>query len=408
MVMNLSIRAVGPHQKKLAGGISLLVQGGKLYAARDVHLNATSRWWADDLLIWLHAVHRIVQRWGPAVPDVELFLDVADWPAQDSADPQLWASQDYWPVLQHCKSSQSVGLTVPTWHFYSYNATAEYFSRTEEFNELYPWDSKLPQAYGGGLKYFRYQGLTDNQRPFEGNLSDALDVEGPKPELRKLFKQFVKEVVQRPDIMYDKGRPMLEWAAFKMTILLDGITCSSKIWQLMALGSVVLREQSNYFAFYDKRLRKFEHFVPFWEHHPSEITWAVDWVHENDAAARNMALRAQAFARNELNAEALECYWLMLLHEYAKLLRFKPGTKRAVSPGGPGENESAGEGAQYYVPMEDWFAEEDEHGNLEKMFKNWPRDEVRRRAGVLELLPAVDMHSTAVRHVQGAAQQQGT
>lgn len=65
--------------------------------------------------------------------------------------------------------------------------------------------------------------------------------------------------------------------------------------------------------------------MPFWRHRPREIVWAYDWATRHDAAAARIAARGQAFVRDTLSSQGLECYWLLLLQQYSGLLKYKPG-----------------------------------------------------------------------------------
>ena len=57
---------------------------------------------------------------------------------------------------------------------------------------------------------------------------------------------------------------------------------------------------------------------------------------------------AAAHARRYLSKPALDCYWLMLLHEWSKLLRYKPAA--------PDRNHT-----QPLLPVSEWLAKMREH-----------------------------------------------
>jgi hypothetical protein len=50
----------------------------------------------------------------------------------------------------------------------------------------------------------------------------------------------------------------------------------------------------------------------------------VLWLREHDDIAREIARRAQAFARERLSTAGVQDYYGSLLNSYAKLLRFTP------------------------------------------------------------------------------------
>ena len=79
----------------------------------------------------------------------------------------------------------------------------------------------------------------------------------PRLQVRAGFSHYVTTQLRNPAITYSfDPLPLPAWAAHKALVHVDGISCSSKVWQLLALGSVVVREQSGFEAFYDKLLTK--------------------------------------------------------------------------------------------------------------------------------------------------------
>jgi hypothetical protein len=58
--------------------------------------------------------------------------------------------------------------------------------------------------------------------------------------------------------------------------VLDGITCTGKLEVVMALGSLVLKEESGYRSFFHRLLQPFVHYVPFWRHRPQARTALCD------------------------------------------------------------------------------------------------------------------------------------
>lgn len=46
---------------------------------------------------------------------------------------------------------------------------------------------------------------------------------------------------------------------------LDGQACSSRLEQLLPLGSLVFKEDSGYWAFYHHLLQPHKHYMPFWK-----------------------------------------------------------------------------------------------------------------------------------------------
>ncbi|GLI64553.1 hypothetical protein VaNZ11_007872 [Volvox africanus] len=361
-------------------GLPLCIRGGRLFVINGSvqSIGNVLPWQAENIIVYAWALSRLVSRWGAALPDAEFVIETMDSPSQDlgptSAPGAEWqrrgsgddggdgdegdavppprplspedAEGGVWgephgrlPVMRHCKTASSPDVTVPTFHLYKLHFDQDFLEAIEQFNAEHPWEDRVNQAFAGGVSYHREQRIPSTTRQWDGIHRGEVVM-----NLRGAFSEYLRDELCHPNITYIP-RPLRiqEWAKFKMVMNIDGISCSSRLFQMLSLGSVVLREQSGYFAFYDKLLRKFEHYVPFWSHRPREVVWAYNWVTANDAAARAIASRGQQFTRHFLSREAIECYWALLLHQYAKLLRFTPGERRE-GDGGSARRSGGGSG----------------------------------------------------------------
>ncbi|EFJ43134.1 hypothetical protein VOLCADRAFT_106931 [Volvox carteri f. nagariensis] len=370
-------------------GLPLCIRGGKLYVigGSQQDISRLFPWQADNIVVYAWALSRLVSRWGTALPDVEFVVETMDAPAIDfgptiksicragntaggeegeeegggqvvpepeDAEGGVWDEgprHGRLPVMRHCKASSSVAIAVPIFHFYTMNIDDWFLGEIERFNRHHPWGEKEGKAFAAGVGYHRDQSVHSTVRQWDGARRGEV-VE----RVREAFSTYLAQELQHTNISYSHDVvPLEQWARYKMVMHVDGITCSSRIFQLLALGSVVLREQSGYFAFYDKLMKKFHHYVPFWSNRPREVVWAYNWVTANDAAARAIAVRGQQFARQFLNREAIECYWVLLLQQYANLQRFTPGERR-------GNGDAGGGGVRQLelVPVVDWLKSQDD------------------------------------------------
>ena len=72
---------------------------------------------------------------------------------------------------------------------------------------------------------------------------------------------------------------MQDWAKFKYIAHVDGISCSSKLEQSLAVGSLVFKEESGYRSFFHRLLRPFVHYVPFWRERPQALPLPASALH---------------------------------------------------------------------------------------------------------------------------------
>lgn len=141
--------------------------------------------------------------------------------------------------------------------------------------------------------------------------------------------------------------PIEAWARYKYAAHLDGITCSNKLEQTMAAGLLVFKEESGYRSFYHRMLRPWVHYVPFWRERPQELLDTLAWAEAQDAAAERIARAGQRLVGRHLSRRGLQCYWALLLAEYAKLQKFETGS--GAASGAPEEDDLFG-----FVPAEEW------------------------------------------------------
>lgn len=139
--------------------------------------------------------------------------------------------------------------------------------------------------------------------------------------------------------------PMAEWIKYKYVVHIDGFTCSSKLWQELSLGSLVFKEESGYYGYFDRLLVPFKHYVPWFRHYPQELLDSVQWARENDELAQFIAKAGREVAKKYLSIEGLRCYWVLLLREYGKKVRYTIG-KGAL------QDHMARDGI---IPLADWI-----------------------------------------------------
>ncbi|KAG2502094.1 hypothetical protein HYH03_000586 [Edaphochlamys debaryana] len=115
-----------------------------------------------------------------------------------------------------------------------------------------------------------------------------------------------------------------EAAQYRALLHLDGQGLSSSLERLLALGSVVLREKSGYYTFYEKALQPGVHYLPWWVKTPDDLRTQLQWIASNPDEAARIARAGATFAVTHLNADARSCYWLYLLQRLSKALTYRP------------------------------------------------------------------------------------
>eukprot|EP00798_Chlamydomonas_sp_ICE-L_P003146 gene3146-13158_t len=126
--------------------------------------------------------------------------------------------------------------------------------------------------------------------------------------------------------------PTPEWARNKYLLAIDGQALSSRMDQVMPLGSLIFKNESAYCAVYHHLIKPYEHYIPFWERTLDNLLQRLEWAKLNDQRAKQIADNAQAFVLKYLGNRTWACYWFKLLTELSKLLKFKPGLGSETDP----------------------------------------------------------------------------
>ncbi len=80
----------------------------------------------------------------------------------------------------------------------------------------------------------------------------------------------------------------------------------------MAGGSLIFKQDSNYYEHFYRQLVPWQHYVPVKEN-IEDLLERVQWARSNDKEAKKMAENSVEFAVNNLLPDHLYCYMVRLL-----------------------------------------------------------------------------------------------
>ncbi|GIL62973.1 hypothetical protein Vafri_17137 [Volvox africanus] len=316
-------------------GAGILFKDGKPYLITDpAVLNTTGH---HQRLVAAHFALFIAlsSTFGASIPDVEFLFSTADEPAAllhyfaNGTNPDRLP-----PVLSFCKSPIShADVLVPDIHFFMRNFTAKLLMQADNFTSRWPWDQKTPKLFGRFAPYARAANQYAPELFRRGRGGKDICQKGHNDiffcDVRKHYIWDWARKANKSglplDVAQQPKRDMMHHASFKWLLHLDGQTCSSRLEQLMVLGSLVVKEESGYEAFFHHIIQPYKHYLPFWKTFPEETKSALLWASQNDREAAAIASAAQQVALTYLHKRALMCYWLKVLQEIAALLRYTPG-----------------------------------------------------------------------------------
>ena len=127
----------------------------------------------------------------------------------------------------------------------------------------------------------------------------------------KAMKQIKKEVgLKGPVSLIDHRR-------WKYLASLDGNGWASRLPYLLALGSVVFKQDSRFFAWWYPLIEPNVHFVPL-EGNVSNVLGMINWARTHDFVVKNIASNGKKFI-HEFLTDSGDVYMCILLRKYASM-----------------------------------------------------------------------------------------
>ena len=263
-----------------------------------------------------------------AVPDVVLSLNVFDEPVEPLRQRPL-------PVFSFFQTRAAADILMPSGYFRTLRVDQMLLS-IEQYRKRYPWSGKRPVALWRGSLFCGPNRFLKCSRLVLAHLSAQRVV----PELDVGFTTYDSEHdiylrINDPEPAGDLPLPPsrlqkvqrvspLEHANSKYLVHLDGYTASSRFQLLLATNSVVLKQDSYFWAYFHSAFRPYVHYIPFWEASHLDILAVLANVTQHDNEMRHLGERASRLARKLFTRRARSLYWLTLLHLYARRMKWKP------------------------------------------------------------------------------------
>ncbi|KAG2454232.1 hypothetical protein HYH02_001266 [Chlamydomonas schloesseri] len=223
---------------------------------------------------------------------------------------------DWWPDL----------LLVPNFHFHMklYDNTS--LALVEQFAEV-PWAKRKPVLFGRFSKYRMNRSPDDASTNKLGVGGKKICYNGGKtcPTREYFIRKMPDKDPDRIDVSFRAKVPMLRHTEYKYLINLEGQGISSRLEQLLPMGSAVFKEASGYYAYYYRTLLKHRvNIIEFWRKVPEEVLEELDWAAGHDGQVAEVAAQGVATAVRYLVGPARACYWYRLLHGLAGALAYTP------------------------------------------------------------------------------------
>mmetsp|Transcript_30475 Transcript_30475/g.61790 ORF Transcript_30475/g.61790 Transcript_30475/m.61790 type:complete len:187 (-) Transcript_30475:2425-2985(-) len=117
--------------------------------------------------------------------------------------------------------------------------------------------------------------------------------------------------------------PEQAYGDYKWIANIDGAVAAYRMPSVMALGSAVVKQESDYLEHWYRDLVPWVHYVPM-AHDFSDLAEVLGWLQKHDAEAEQIGKAGRQFAVDNLQPEHTLCFWYVFLYEYAARLNYEP------------------------------------------------------------------------------------
>ncbi|KAF8773671.1 protein O-glucosyltransferase 2-like [Argiope bruennichi] len=242
------------------------------------------------------------------LPDLELIANLGDWPLE-----QRSAAEKPIPIFSWCGSKSTKDIVMPTYDVTE--ATLEMMGRvmvdilSVMGNSGPSWEQKIPKAF--------WRGRDSRQERL-----DLIKLAREYPDLINAsltnFFFFRKEEAEYgPKSEYIS---FFDFFKYRYQINIDGTVAAYRLPYLLAGGSLVLKQDSDFYEHFYNDLQPMVHYVPF-NRNLSNLVDKLQWAIDHDNEAQTIAENAQNFALSNLMPKDILCYYAVLFNEYSKRLK---------------------------------------------------------------------------------------
>ncbi|KDP22277.1 hypothetical protein JCGZ_26108 [Jatropha curcas] len=268
----------------------------------------------DVFTLW--GILQLLRKYPGRVPDLEMMFDCVDWPVIRSVDysgPDAAAPP---PLFRYCGTDDTLDIVFPDWSFWGWAEINikpwEHLEKElKEGNERSRWMEREPYAFWKGNPDV----AETRQDLIKCNVSEEHDWNA------RVYRQDWGKESQEGY----KQSELANQCVHRFKIYIEGSAWSVSQKYILACDSVTLIVKPRYYDFFTRGLMPIQHYWPIKEDDKCKsIKFAVDWGNTHRQKAQAIGKAGSGFIQNDLKMDNVYDYMFHLLHEYAKLLTFKP------------------------------------------------------------------------------------
>ena len=332
---------------------------GRPFCERKIN-KIISRWYGNNCLVRYEfpqsendtGVHHIKSMFedlcaSREIPDIEIFVNRRDFPLlkKDGTEPydDIWDSHSkplvshrydkYLPILSSTTTSDFADIPIPTIDDWARIKFSEgfYFPKTNrrDYTDNFPtlWRDKTPIAVFRGASTGRGTRVETNPRlkiAYLSSLGKTDEKDGlryldagitdwnvrPRKVFGEPYLQTI-EINKLPFGLVKKLSP-LEQSNYKYIIHIDGHSAAFRLSLEMAMGSVILKVDSEYKLWFSHLLKPYYNYIPV-KSDLSDIYEKIEWCKSHDSECEKIAKNALELYKTTLSKEGIFDYLQSLL-----------------------------------------------------------------------------------------------
>ncbi|KAJ7073617.1 glycosyl transferase family 90-domain-containing protein [Mycena amicta] len=244
-------------------------------------------------------------------------------------------TEDLYPILSMTKISPCFAdILFPIEYYYTRSWWSRKFSHPNDI----PWEDKKAQLYWRGTSSGG-QIFGDNYRNF--TRFHLIDLSRAHPDLLDAeMTTFADELcLDRPEChkaqileeynITGTSTPKENAYGYKYLVDVDGMTFSGRFLGLLRSGGLVFK-MTVFEEYFNAWLRPYEHYIPV-SPDLSDLFEKLAWAKEHDAEARMIQERGREMAQRVLTDGQNDCYFSLVLLEWARLQEIARNATRDAS-----------------------------------------------------------------------------
>ncbi|KAG8231930.1 hypothetical protein J437_LFUL011399, partial [Ladona fulva] len=232
------------------------------------------------------------------LPDFEIFVNLGDWPLvlKKDADNSEYIS----PMFSWCGSKDTYDIVMPTYDLTE--AALQCMGRVTldmlsvQGNTELPWEERIEKGFWRGRDSRTERLKLVSMSREHPDLLNA--------SLTNFFFFRDKEEIYGPKVPHIS---FFKFFDYKYQVTVDGTVAAYRLPYLLGGGSLVLKQDSNYYEHFYPQLIPEVHYVPF-KSDLSDLLEKIEWAKRHDSEAKNIAEYGRLFADEHLTPQSIFCY----------------------------------------------------------------------------------------------------